>query len=535
MNSVTIEHRMKRITYNKRIQSRNGYEFGLRESMKKLLTFLAVFSVLNLAFIPLMALYGLSVCPVLKTPGFFFGCAYAGTYVATVLISNLTIIYFGPISRRNRLPAYFHDRIYLTYILAYVFSSAVGLLVLEWLFTLNHLTGGSRAPEILALTSLLLGITQAYGLDWAMEDRSSERRQKTDFNKSWRRHTLRTMAPIACLVLVLAHFLVVQIFLLKRADIGVVSAEAILDQVNTIISFLVVWLTITYFFHFLSERDAALVVNVHLKKLEDGEYDHRSSEARPWGLWLALVQSLNDFSKAFGERTKLLNSFSRFVTGEVAQHALKEEITTVSGKQEELTVIMSDIRDFTKLSSEFPADEVVNLLNDYFTAMLDEMVKHSIAIDKFIGDGILAYVDDAKLSPKESNEKAVIAAIEMLKRVKSFNETSNRPELRIGIGISRGPLIKGYIGSREKLQHTIIGDTVNKVARLEALCKDCNVPLVVSDHVWSDLDEKLKSSFTIFRGVRVKGITDAFDVFGLSLEALNSLTESQSNESLKAR
>lgn len=176
---------------------------------------------------------------------------------------------------------------------------------------------------------------------------------------------------------------------------------------------------------------------------------------------------------------------------------------------------MSDIRDFTKLSTELPADKVVKILNGYFTVMLDEMVKYSIAVDKFIGDGILAYVDNERLTSKASNQQSVYAALGMLERLKDFNKDSKMPEIRIGIGICRGPLIKGYIGSKEKLQHTIIGDTVNKVARLESLCKDLKVSLIITVQVWEDLDEDYRGKFQIFKNVTVKGISVEFDVYGL--------------------
>lgn len=391
----------------------------------------------------------------------------------------------------------------------------IGLLILQWLFDLNHLSGDSRAPEILAIASLMLGVTQVYGLNWALGTKTPIQDRKKTFNRSWLGHTMRTMAPTFLAVAVLTHFMLIQSFLAKRSHAGTASIQDLIEQTNYLISFMVVWLLLTYFFHFMSEREAALVINHHLKRLEDGDHTHRSVEEGSWGLWQSLIRYLNEFSAAFGERTKLLNSFSRFVTGEVAQHALKQEITTVGGKEEELTILMSDIRDFTKLSEELPANQIVDLLNDYFTVMLDEMVKHSIVVDKFIGDGILAYVDQGALPPEASNQKAVEAALAMLSRLVSFNAGSKRPEIKIGLGICRGPLIKGYIGSKEKLQHTIIGDTVNRVARLESLCKELRVPLVITTQVWSDLDETLKIRFKIFENVRIKGISETLDVYGL--------------------
>ncbi len=113
------------------------------------------------------------------------------------------------------------------------------------------------------------------------------------------------------------------------------------------------------------------------------------------------------------------------------------------------------------------------------------------------------------------NQKSVSAALGMLAKLKALNETSGSDELRIGIGIHRGLLIKGYIGSRNKLQHTIIGDTVNRAARLESLCKELDVPLVITHEIWLDLEDHVKKGFKFFPNVFLKGVTESIDVYGL--------------------
>ena len=273
----------------------------------------------------------------------------------------------------------------------------------------------------------------------------------------------------------------------------------------------------------MSERDNALKVNLHLTKLEEGLYDFQSDKKGSWGLWHSLLHHLNDFSRVFGERTKLLKSFSRFVSDEVAHNALKQEISSASGREEELTVIMTDIRDFTSLAQTMKPEAVVTLLNAYFTLMLDELVKHSIVVDKFIGDGILAYVEveEKNKNSKIENQKAVMAALGMLARLRELNKSFQNeglPPIKIGIGIYRGSLIKGNIGSSTKLQHTIIGDTVNRAARLESLCKELNVPAVITQEVWNDLSEQDKKHFNLFEGRSVKGISQVMNVFGLKNE-----------------
>ncbi len=485
--------------------------------MKKIIIFFGIFSLLNLSFIPLMALYGLSICPVLRVPGFFFGCAYSGAFILSVLITNIILILAFINEGPEKLPRFIQERLYLIYIFNYSFATAIGLIFLKWLFNLNHLSGDSRAPEILALTSIVLCITQIYGLSWALGNRYPPKNMtRISFDQSWLQHTLRTMAPIVIALVVLTHFLLIQSLLQESKDAIPATTSEIIKQSNYIILFVVGWLSVTYLFHFMSERENALNINQHLKKLEEGDFNYVSKTQGSWGLWASLVNYMNDFSKAFNERTRLLKSFSRFVTSEVAQHALRDEITSTSGIEEELTVIMSDIRDFTSLTQQLGPTQVVELLNEYFTVMLYEMIKHSITVDKFIGDGILAYVENSTGDKVLENRRAVTASLAMLERLEKHNQLSSLAPIKIGLGVCRGPLIKGYIGSRDKLQHTIIGETVNRAARLESLCKDLGVTLVIADDVYASLDADHKALFRIFENVRVKGYSKEINVYGLS-------------------
>ncbi len=487
--------------------------------MKKLTFFIFLFTLMNLALIPLISLYGLSICPFLKVPGFLFGCAYAGSYIFSVLLINYLTLFYLIKTKMRSLPPFFKKHPTSIYISNYLISSVVGLIVLQWIFNLNHMSGGSRAPEILAFASTVLGMTQAYGLNWAIGG-YGQITEKKSFNSSWLEHSIRTMAPVFTGILLLIHYLLIQSQLQTRNDPIRATTSEIIEQTNYIILFVIAWMLMTYLFHFLSERENAMKVNHHLNQLEAGQYHHSSSKEGSWGLWASLIYHLNNFSRVFKERTSLLKSFSRFVTDEVAQQALVSEITDVSGKEEELTVIMTDIRDFTRLSQERKPDVVVKVLNAYFTVMLDELAKHGIIVDKFIGDGILAYVENTDgLSPDEQNQNAVKAALGMLERLKDLNkEFANEglPELKIGVGVYRGFLIKGYIGSINKLQHTIIGDTVNRAARLESLCKVLEVPVVITEGVWQNLKKTEQKQFKLFENVQIKGISETMNVFGLN-------------------
>ena len=481
---------------------------------KRLSIFLLIFTGINLVFIPLLSLYGLRVCPVLSVPGFGFGCYYSGAYIFTANLLNLIFILLmrGQAKYRN-----------LMYAGAYFVATLLALLVLQVMLHLNHLTSHSRAPEILVLASLLLGLLQGYGLNWALqnEEVSSDDRKLPSFQRLWLAHIFRILFPLAVGAAVLLHFLISQSVEFnegRTAPLG--THDSMIEQTSYVIIFLLSWMFITLTFHFLSEKDHVGVVQSHLDHLHDLDFKFRSKQGQSWGLWAAIINQLNSFSKVLGERTHLLKTFSRFVTAGVAEQALKNELKDTTGTTRELTVVMSDIRNFSMMSEKLTPHQVVYILNEYFTAMLEVLPAYQITVDKFIGDGILAYVDpDAgeAMNALSENRQAVAASLAMIERLQKLNEKLKEmdfPEIKIGVGIYRGPLVIGLIGSEAKLQHTIIGDTVNRTARLEGLCKELGVSIVISGHVWHSLEANEKNVFRTFGKQVMKGLAEPIEVFG---------------------
>lgn len=399
----------------------------------------------------------------------------------------------------------------------YFLATAIAILVLAVLLNINHLGPGSRGPEVLILASILLGVSQAYGLNWALYQKTETNSvtKNKNLKNLWVQHFMRTTLPIALGFFILIHFL-------WRQDNGfndghvppMVNHGQMINQTSLLIIFLLVWLASTYVFQLLSEKDHVNALNAHFSHLNELNTDYRSDLTHSWGLWSAILFSLNQFSEILAQRTRLLKSFSRFVTKEVAKNALEIELKDVGGESRELTVMMSDIRNFTSMSEHLSPQQVVALLNEYFTVMISVMAEHNIVVDKFIGDGILAYVDTDK---GNENNLAVQAALHMLEQLKPLNEkllTKGLPEISIGLGINRGPLVIGLIGSENKLQHTIIGDTVNRAARLEGLCKELGVSIVIDALIWRSLNDDLKARFTSFGKKTLKGISEEVELYG---------------------
>jgi adenylate cyclase len=134
-----------------------------------------------------------------------------------------------------------------------------------------------------------------------------------------------------------------------------------------------------------------------------------------------------------------------------------------------LTVLFADIRGFTRLSEHAPPERVVQLLNNYFTAMSDIIFAHGGTLDKYIGDGLMALFGAPRATPDDACN-AVSAAVAMQRQMQVINarlRAEALSEISIGIGLHTGVATVGYIGSERRSEYTAIGDTVNLAARLE--------------------------------------------------------------------
>ncbi len=201
---------------------------------------------------------------------------------------------------------------------------------------------------------------------------------------------------------------------------------------------------------------------------------------------------------------KLNQANERFVPRQFLQLLNKNSITEVElgdNIEREMTVLFSDIRDFTKLSENMNPTDNFRFINAFLSRLSPSITKYHGFIDKYIGDSIMAlFGGDA--------DEAVNAAISMLQRLKKYNITRQRPErrpIKIGIGINTGLMMLGTVGSKHRMDGTVISDAVNLAARLETLTKDYCVPLLISQNTFLRLEDSSKYCIRLVDRVTVKG------------------------------
>jgi adenylate cyclase len=171
---------------------------------------------------------------------------------------------------------------------------------------------------------------------------------------------------------------------------------------------------------------------------------------------------------------RVRENFERYFTPQLAERIANAPGEIVlGGVRQRVTVLFSDIRGFTEIAEALPPDKMAAQLNEYFAAMVECVFRNNGALDKFIGDAIMAYWG-APVHSDEAADRAVRAALDMQDSLHALNArwtTAGRPTLVAGIGINLGDAFVGNIGSPQRLEYTLIGDTVNLASRLCGLAR----------------------------------------------------------------
>ena len=238
------------------------------------------------------------------------------------------------------------------------------------------------------------------------------------------------------------------------------------------------------------------------KRIEQGFYDVdlKATASDEVGVLTAAFTSM---AHGLAERERVKEVLGKFIDHEIAARVLSGEIKP-GGERRRCAILFCDLRNFTRMSHDREPEQIVEMLNEYFTEMVNWILLTRGVVDKFIGDAIMAHwgvLDD------EGNhaERAVNAAVLMRKSLIEYNARNAgvRPPLHFGVGINIGPVIAGQIGSDRRLEYTVIGETVNLASRIEGMNKTFRTDILITEETFRDVGRAFNCM--LMPPIRVKG------------------------------
>ncbi|MBN2015352.1 adenylate/guanylate cyclase domain-containing protein [Candidatus Dojkabacteria bacterium] len=218
----------------------------------------------------------------------------------------------------------------------------------------------------------------------------------------------------------------------------------------------------------------------------------------------------------YSDETSKMNGLKQAVSQYVNPQILERILTNpkslrLGGQTRTMTVLFTDIRNFTTISENSQAKDLITFVNDYFNSITQTILRNDGTIDKFAGDSLMAFWN-APLADPEHSLRACITALKIVQDVSSFNEEHKKkkgfPRIETGIGINTGRIIVGNVGSSRRFDYTVLGDDVNVASRLESLTKIYKVPIMLGHNTVLALKRVAKfSEFSIrlLDIVKVKG------------------------------
>jgi adenylate cyclase len=253
-----------------------------------------------------------------------------------------------------------------------------------------------------------------------------------------------------------------------------------------------------------------------VKCVEMGAEDYLNKPVNPVLLNARISASLE--KKHLRDQQREL--ISKFATKEVADDLLTSGFS-LGGKQLDASALFCDIRSFTAITEACEPAETIELLNNYYTLMMDAIGGEGGIVNQIVGDGLMA-IFGAPLPREDHRRRAVLAAREMVEMIRLFNDEQPAVDglgiIEIGIGIASGPVVAGYTGTVHRATYTCVGDTVNIAARLEAHTKVLNRPILINDNTQRGVGDGI--ALEAEGELQVKGRTEPVTVYSVQVDSL---------------
>lgn len=235
-----------------------------------------------------------------------------------------------------------------------------------------------------------------------------------------------------------------------------------------------------------------------------------------------------NYLRAESERLRVRDAFGLYISPDFMKELTSDpKKLKLGGEIKDLSVMFTDIRDFTSISEGLTPEELIQLMNDFLTPMSDLVMQNKGTIDKYIGDAMMAFWN-APLNDPDHARHACLAALAMQKILEPINENirqraveKNKPPtlLKVGIGINTGPCAVGNMGSRQRFAYSALGDTVNTASRLESQTKTYGCSTLIGEPTWQHVQDMACLEADL---IKVKGKTKPMRIFMLLGDEITS-------------
>jgi class 3 adenylate cyclase len=217
-----------------------------------------------------------------------------------------------------------------------------------------------------------------------------------------------------------------------------------------------------------------------ISKVSDGDYTTQAAIVTSDEIGV-LTREFNHMVKGLKEKEVIRDTFGKYVTKDVANFILQNHIN-LEGEVRECTILVTDIANYTTISESLSPSEIVKMLNEYFSELVEIIQKNKGVVNKYIGDSIFA-IFNVPLNDPEHSLNAIRASIEIQTITKS-KTFGNHKILETRIGVNTGEVVAGNIGSHDRIEYTVIGDEVNIASRLEQLNKEYGIKILLGEKTY---------------------------------------------------
>jgi len=309
--------------------------------------------------------------------------------------------------------------------------------------------------------------------------------------------------------------------LFKNKKLGQVHVGVSIDFIENLINKARLTILVITFFIILLGSAVAVWIGFHFSRpisnlvtatgeIASGNYQHKIILARNDELG-NLATAFNRMGDELWKNSLMQKSFGKYIGSEVLDMILANpENDWLKGHRNEATIVFTDIRGFSSYSKLKEPEEIVESLNEYFEIATQAIQDHGGYVDKFIGDAVLG-VFGVPVYHKDHVERGVRAASDMQKMFMNKRTNGNSLLQSVGIGINSGVVVSGNIGSQDKMEYTVIGDTVNLAAHLNRIAKPGEI--IITKSVYENLEDRI--TVKPLSPQYIKGKTNPVETFKL--------------------